>query len=75
MKFEIYEEGKEEVTKIRLIRSEWGSVYVAAVDDDGKPLDGGHIVCLTEDGELSLCRGVDSKLGFQVDEKNRIKIV
>lgn len=75
MKFKIYKEDEEEVTKIRLISSTSNSVYIVAVNDEGKPLDGGYIACITNEGMLALSEDVDSKLGFQVDEGGRIKVL
>ena len=78
MKLEIYKEKEEETVKeekplkIRLIRSEWGSIFIAAVDDDGKPLRDGVIASILSNGTLRLFWFVNPKLGFQLNKHGRI---
>ena len=76
MKFGIYKEETEEEKplKIRLIRSEQGAIRIVVVDDEGDPLEGGHIASIVERGTLLVWENVDPKLGFQLDEDGRILI-
>lgn len=74
MVFEIYEEEGEEVTKLRLMYTSHGKIYLAAVDDEGEPLRDGAIASILPDGTLRLYRSIKYDLGFQLDREGRIKI-
>ena len=77
-KFEIYQEKKkkEKTVYFKLIHPERSTdaVKLRAFDKDGKTLSSGHIVAITNKGELRLCRNISEKLGLKLDKSGRIKI-
>jgi hypothetical protein len=73
MKLEVYEPmvEKEQVVRIKLVKEE-GRVYLVAVNNYGATLIRGYLLRLT-DGNLLRCSTVNPDLGFDLDEKGRIK--
>jgi hypothetical protein len=74
MKIEIYgeEEKKEEPLRLRLIKSKDG-VFLAAVDEDGKPLATGFLLEITTEGFRRLNWRSD-KVGLPLDKYGRVVI-
>lgn len=67
--FSIYGEddgGPSNRTKLRLIRLGDRSVMLVAVDDDGDPLEAGHVLQIQEDGRLFREPGLNDNIGFTV---------
>ena len=75
--FEIYEpkEGQKElqVIRFRLVKQE-NKIELQAVDENGKRIRDGSILCIDSDGILR-CFGVNPYLGFPLDDKGRIEFV
>ncbi len=77
MRLEIYDDTDpepESVVRLRLVTSLLTkSVAVVAVDAAGSVVDGGHILRITEDGEIRRYPSVGSDLGFRRDDCGRVK--
>lgn len=78
MKLEIYEEKKVEEEKkkvrLRLIRDDYGNVILTAVNKNGKRFEDGNLIYFDSKGRLKRNCGVNPVLGFELDDKDRIKI-
>ena len=60
-------------TKIVLDKHPLGLV-VKVVDNDGNEIDGGHLVIINNSGIISRCPSVSDELGFQLNDKGRIRL-
>lgn len=77
MKLEIFEEqeeDKDDVVRLRLRRDTTGVIEVVAVDRYRNTVDNGSILWFDENGRLYLNHSISKELGFDLDEKGRIKI-
>ncbi|NOQ37375.1 hypothetical protein GQ472_00675 [archaeon] len=43
------------------------------MDENGNPIDHGNLISLTKDGKLRRNNNVNTTLGFELDDKGRIK--
>lgn len=76
MKIEVIER-KENTMYVRLMPASMGGVRLVACNKDGKPLAGGNLVMLSNDGSINLysciCfQGADKML--QLDHRGKIKV-
>ena len=51
------------------------SVILQIVDKDGNFCVNGHVLEITEQGELWIYSGVKEKFGFKLDKEGKIKII
>ena len=73
MKLEIYEPEKvekEKPVKLRLVKH-GTEIQLEVVDEDGDEI--ATLLGITSDGVIELWNGVNSNLGFELDNNNRIK--
>lgn len=59
---------------LRLFMGAHGGVYLAVVNEDGEPVAGGYLLVVDNDTmRVKRCDKVERELGFDLDEKGRIK--
>ncbi len=75
MKLKIYADAPktEEVVWLQL-RDDGDLIVLEAVDEDGKKIFGGNILTITSNGPIRLCWGVNSSLGFDLDDNGCVII-
>lgn len=76
MKFKLYEgtpDNPDEPILKAYIDGD-GELTIDAVDRSGNRLSSGHILRITNAGELFLCHGVNTTLGLKLDDNGRICI-
>ena len=71
--FKVYDEKSEEVYLTLISFS--GGIELCAVDRTGKAMKQGNILSILQSGGIKLTVAVNPDLGFQLDEKGRVKIV
>ena len=71
--FRVYDEKSKEV--YLKLQSFSGGIKLCAVDRTGKSMKQGNILSIEQNGCVELDRSVNPDLGFQLDEKGRVKIV
>ena len=71
--FKVYDEKSEEV--YLKLQSFSGGIKLCAVDRTGKAIRQGNILSIEQSGCVELDEAVNPDLGFQLDEKGRVKIV
>ena len=59
----------EKTVKLKITQGCWGGVIIYAKGEDES-----RILEITENGELSLYRGIDKDIGLQLDSEGRIKL-
>lgn len=77
MKLEIYDEKKveeEKKVRLRLVKNWDGHICLRAVDEDGDMIDRCALVYFSKEGHVGRYLGVNPDLGFDLDEKGRIKL-
>ena len=74
--FKVYKPKVESEQEVYFKLVERGkSVLLQVVDENGKFCVNGHILEITEDGELWIFSGVKEKFGFKLDKEGKIKII
>ena len=71
--FRVYDEKAKEVYLTLMSFSDGIKLY--AVDRTGKAMKQGNILSIEQNGCVELDKSVNPYLGFQLDEKGRVKIV
>ena len=77
IKLEIFDNPKAEIEPIRLALKAGktpGTIKVCAVDSKGDILPCGNLVTFSANGRVRRHRGVSPKLGFDLDECNRVEL-
>ena len=77
MKLEIYkpkkEEKKEQIVRLAL-EKQGDTVVVAVVDEDGEYNGAGNLIGFRPDGTIERYMYVGKQFGFQLDDRERVKL-
>ena len=74
MRVEVYGNREDDsVLRLRLVEAV-GRVDLIAVDTEGAKMDCGYILYIRNDGVLVLRKGVNSRLGLQLDESGCVRL-
>lgn len=73
MKLAVFDTPKDQEVQLKLVTTYRG-VEVHAVDNKGDRLSRGTLLTFDNDGTVELMGSVDTTLGFQLDERNAIKL-
>ena len=75
MRYIIHDEAcNDDVVRLALHCTDEGGVVLVAVDENGVRLSQGSLLSLTGDGRLRRHQLVNSNLGFDLDDKERIEL-
>ncbi len=74
MKMKVFEAGQEknEVARFRLVEKN-GRIVLVAVNEKGKELSDGCILCIDDKGSLYLYSSINEDLGLNLDGKGRLR--
>lgn len=70
--YELHEWNREEIAWLAL-RQQGDGVVVHVVDEKGEHIEAGNLIKFRNDGGMERLGGVNDALGFQLDERGRIK--